>query len=111
MLNKKSSLYQNKNVGLNYTRTGFYEISKKPKCKIDDLLNIKKDNNEIKGDISCQKLSKLKPLKTHASICIQEQLMSIYCFFVIAALTKGVSVFNGISDLANKRKSHQEHMK
>ncbi len=60
LLNKKSSI-KIKNVGLNPTRIGFYEILKKNGAKIK-FKNIKKIDNEIVGDIFV-KSSKLKPLK------------------------------------------------
>ena len=49
LLNKTSTL-KIKNVGLNPTRTGFYEILKKQGAKIN-FKNIKKNNNEYRGDI------------------------------------------------------------
>ena len=39
-----------KNVGLNPTRTGFYKLLKKQGGKIS-FVNLKKENNELKGDI------------------------------------------------------------
>ena len=65
LLNKNSTL-KIKNVGLNPTRTGFYEILKKQKVKIN-FKNIIKDNNEIIGDILI-KSSKLKPMNVPASL-------------------------------------------
>ena len=65
LLNKNSVL-KIKNVGLNPTRTGFYEILKKQKANIR-FLNIKKENNEIRGDILV-KSCKLKPMKTSANL-------------------------------------------
>ena len=37
--------------------------------------------------------------------------MNILFFFVIAALTSGVSIFKGIKDLSNKESSRAEEMK
>ena len=107
LLNQDSSL-KIKNVGLNPTRTGFYEILKKQKVNLR-FVNLKKENNEIRGDIIV-KSSKLKPMKTEASIyprTTDEYLI----LFVIAALTKGISTFKGISDLANKESSRAHEMK
>jgi len=107
LMNRKSSL-KIKNVGLNPTRTGFYDILKKQKINLK-FINLKKKNNEIRGDIIV-KSSKLKPMKTEASIYARttdEYLI----LFVIAALTKGVSTFKGISDLANKESSRAHEMK
>ena len=107
LMNHNSSL-KIKNVGLNPTRTGFYDILKKQKVNLK-FINLKKKNNEILGDIVV-KSSKLKPMKTKASIyprTTDEYLI----LFVIAALTKGVSTFKGISDLANKESSRAHEMK
>ena len=107
LLNRDSSL-KIKNVGLNPTRTGFYEILKKQKVNLR-FINLKKENNETRGDIII-KSSKLKPMKTIASIyprTTDEYLI----LFVIAALTKGISTFKGISDLANKESSRAHEMK
>ena len=107
LLNKKSSL-KIRNVGLNPTRTGFYDIIKKQSAKIK-LLNLRKKNNETSGDIFV-KSSILKPIKVSSkfySRTTDEYLI----LFVIAALTKGISVFNGISDLSNKESSRAYEMK
>ena len=107
LLSSNSSL-KIKNVGLNVTRTGFYEILKKQKAKLK-FTNIKKENNEIRGDIIV-KSSNLKSIKTKAAIyprTTDEYLI----LFVVAALTKGISTFKGISDLANKESSRAHEMK
>ncbi len=107
LLNKNSSL-KIKNVGLNPTRTGFYDIIKQQGAKIR-LLNIKKKNNEISGDIFV-KSSILRSIKVSSkfySRTTDEYLI----LFVIAALTKGISVFSGISDLSNKESSRAYEMK
>ena len=107
LLNENSSL-KIKNVGLNPTRTGFYDIIKQQGAKIR-LLNIKKKNNEISGDIFV-KSSILRPIKVSSkfySRTTDEYLI----LFVIAALTKGISVFSGISDLSNKESSRAYEMK
>ena len=102
------SMIKIKNVGLNPSRTGFYEILKKQNAKIK-FINLKKQNNEIKGDILV-KSSKLKPIKAPANIypsTTDEYLL----LFLIAGLQKGLSVFKGISDLANKESSRALEMK
>ncbi len=107
LLNKKSYL-KIRNVGLNETRIGFFQILKKQNANIK-FLNLKKENNEVRGDIVI-KSCKLKPMKTPSNIYSQttdEYLI----LFVIAALTKGVSTFKGISDLANKESSRAHEMK
>ncbi len=107
LLNKNSKI-KIKNVGLNPTRTGFYEILKKQKANIK-LINIKKENNEIRGDIIAQSC-KLKPMYTTSdfySKTTDEYLL----LFVLAGLTKGVSTFNNISQLQNKESSRAYEMK
>ena len=107
LLNPNSSI-RIKNVGLNPSRTGFYKILKKQKAKLK-FVNLKKENNEVSGDILV-KNCKLKPLKTPASMypsTTDEYLL----LFLIAALQKGISVFKGISDLANKESSRAYEMK
>ena len=98
LLNKKSFL-EIKNVGLNPTRTGFYQLLKKQGAKIK-FRNIKKRNNELTGDILI-KSSKLKPI--NASKDFYTNTTDEYpILFAMAALINGVSTFSGISDLANK---------
>ncbi len=97
-----------KNVGLNPTRMGFYNILKKQKAKLK-FVNIKKENNELSGDILVQSC-KLKPIKTAANMyasTTDEYLL----LFLIAGLQHGVSIFKGISELANKESSRAHEMK
>ena len=98
LLNKDSSL-KIKNVGLNPTRNGFYQLLKKQGAKIK-FKNLKKINNELRGDIivnSC----KLKPIR--ASKSYYTNMTDEYpILFVMAALIKGTSSFKGINDLTNK---------
>ena len=96
------------NVGLNPTRTGFYELLKKQKAKIK-FTNIRKLNNEVSGDIII-KSCKLKPFNTPVSI-YPKTTDEYLILFVMAALTKGVSTFKGIADLANKESSRAYEMK
>ena len=107
LLNSKSSLVI-KNVGLNPSRIGFYKVLIKQKANIK-FLNLKKENNESKGDIFV-KSCKLKPLSVPANMypsTTDEYLL----LFLIAGLQKGVSTFRGISDLANKESSRAHEMK
>ena len=107
LLNKNSYI-KIKNVGLNPSRTGFYKILKKQKAKLK-FINLKKRNNEISGDIIV-KSCKLKPIKTKANMypsTTDEYLL----LFLIAAFQNGVSVFEGISGLANKESSRAYEMK
>tara|TARA_Y100001970_G_scaffold266075_1_gene354331 strand:- start:7938 stop:9296 length:1359 start_codon:yes stop_codon:yes gene_type:complete len=98
-----------KNVGLNPKRTGFYRLMKKHGAKIV-YKNLRKNNiNELVGDI-CIKSSKLKPIR--ASAKIYPSMPDEYpILFIIAALTPGVHVFKGISDLSNKESSRAYEIK
>ena len=106
LLNKKSSLII-KNVGLNTKRIGFYQLLKKQGANIK-FKNLRKKNNEITGDIQI-KSHKLKPIyasKSYYTIMTDEYPI----LFVISALTKGVSTFKGIEDLANKESNRIKEM-
>ena len=106
LLNKDSSLIIKK-LGLNPSRTGFYEILKKQGANII-FKNLKKNNNELQGDVLV-KSSNLKPI--HASKSYYTNMTDEYpILFVIAALTKGVSSFKGIGDLANKESNRIKEM-
>ena len=107
LLNSKSSI-KIKNVGLNPSRIGFYKILKKQNANLK-FINLKKENNEISGDILVQSC-KLKPIKASAKFypsTTDEYLL----LFLIASLQNGVSIFRGISDLANKESSRAHEMK
>ena len=103
----KNSNIKIKNVGLNPTRTGFYELLKKHGAKIK-FLNIKKNNNEIYGDILV-KSSKIKPIKAGSKYYVKST-DEYPILFVIAALSNGVSMFSGIGDLANKESNRVKEM-
>ena len=106
LLNKDSSLIIKK-LGLNPSRTGFYKILKKQGANII-FKNLKKNNNELQGDVLV-KSSNLKPI--HASKSYYTNMTDEYpILFVIAALTKGVSSFKGIGDLANKESNRIKEM-
>ena len=106
LLNKNSYL-KIKNIGLNPTRIGFYELLKKHKAKIE-FKNIKKKNNEIFGDIHV-KSSKLKPIKASREYYVKAT-DEYPILFVIAALIDGESTFKGIEDLANKESNRVKEM-
>ena len=106
LLNNKSSL-KIKNVGLNPTRTGFFNILKKQGADIK-MMNIKKENNEIKGDIFI-KSSKIKPIKASKEYYVNST-DEYPILFVVAGLINGVSVFKGIKDLANKESNRISEM-
>ena len=96
-----------KNVGLNSTRTGFYHLLKKHGAKIK-FEKIKKKNTEPVGNIVV-KSCKLKPIKASKSYYVNST-DEYPILFVIAALTKGISIFKGIKDLANKESNRIKEM-
>jgi len=106
LLNKNSSL-KIKNVGLNPTRIGFYELLKKHGAKIK-FKDIRKSNNEIYGDIYI-KSCKIKPIRASKEYYVKST-DEYPILFIIAALTNGMSVFKGIKDLANKESNRIKEM-
>ena len=106
LLNKNSKI-KIKNVGMNPTRIGFYNLLKSQKANIK-FSNLKKMNNEIYGDISANS-SKLKPIKASKKYYVSAT-DEYPILFVIAALTNGISIFKGIGDLANKESNRIKEM-
>jgi 3-phosphoshikimate 1-carboxyvinyltransferase len=106
LLNQNSSI-KIRDVGLNPTRTGFYQLLKKQNAKIK-FMNLKKKNNELRGDIIIQS-SKIKPIQASKRYYVNST-DEYPILFVIAALTKGISVFNGIGDLKNKESNRIKEM-
>ena len=106
LLNKNSSI-KIRNVGLNPTRTGFYQLLKQQNAKIK-FINLKKENNELKGDILIRS-SKVKPISASKKYYVNAT-DEYPILFVIAALTKGVSIFRGIGDLKNKESNRITEM-
>jgi len=97
-----------KYVGLNSRRIGFYNLLKQHGAKIK-FKNIKEINHEKVGDVEVQN-SKLKAIKASPNYYVSAT-DEYPILFVIAALTKGTSVFKGIEDLANKESNRIEEMK
>ncbi len=106
LLNDRSSL-EIKNVGLNPTRTGFFNILRRQGANIK-IRNMKKENNETRGDIFV-KSSKLKPIKASKEYYVNST-DEYPILFVVAGLTKGISIFKGIKDLANKESNRISEM-
>ena len=106
LLNHNSSL-KIKNVGLNPTRIGFYNILKKQAAKIK-FSNLVRENNEIRGDIFV-KSCKIKPLKASKEYYVNST-DEYPILFIIAGLTRGISIFSGIKDLANKESNRITEM-
>ncbi len=98
ILNDKSSV-KIRNVGLNSRRIGFYQLLKKSGAKII-FKNIKKKNNENIGDVYVE-YSKMNPIKANSSFYVSAT-DEYPIMFIIAALTPGISIFKGISELKNK---------
>ena len=96
---KENSILKIKDVGLNKTRTGFYQILKKQGAKIK-FKNLKNRSKELRGDIII-KSCKLKPIYAPKEYYVNTT-DEYPILFIMAALIKGVSIFKGISDLANK---------
>ncbi len=99
ILNDKSFI-KIKNVGINPTRIGFYNLLKNHGAKIN-IIKRKKINNELVGDIIVKSGKLKKPILAKKTY-YQNTTDEFPILFCIAALTKGASVFNGIKDLANK---------
>ena len=106
LLNDRSSL-EIKNVGLNPTRIGFFNILRRQGANIK-IRNMKKENNETRGDIFV-KSSKLKPIKASKEYYVNST-DEYPILFVVAGLTKGISIFRGIKDLANKESNRISEM-
>ena len=97
-----------KSVGLNPRRVGFYNLLRKHGARIK-FKNIKKNNHEIVGDIHVES-SELKSIKANSTYYVSAT-DEYPILFVIAAMTKGNSVFKGIKDLANKESNRIEEMR
>ena len=106
LLNKSSAL-RIKNVGLNPTRMGFYELLKKSGAKIK-FKNKKRKNNEVFGDIYITS-REIKPI-----IATREYYVKATdeypILFVISALTKGISTFKNVGELKNKESDRIKEM-
>ena len=106
MLNKNSSL-KIKNVGINPTRTGFYELLKKSGAKIK-FTNKKIKNNEISGDIFI-KSQKIKPIIASREYYVKAT-DEYPILFIISALTKGTSIYKNVGGLKNKESDRIKEM-
>ncbi len=97
-----------KNVICNSTRIGFFKILKEKMNANIKIKNLRKVSEEPVGDIVI-KSSILKPVN-----CPKELvpfLIDEFCIlFVIAALTKGLSKFNGINELRYKESDRIKNM-
>ena len=106
LLNENSSI-KIINVCLNKTRIGFYNLLKKQGAKIK-FKNLYMENNEPRGDILVES-SNLKPINASKKYYVNST-DEYPILFIIAALTKGVSKFYGIAELANKESNRIKEM-
>ena len=106
MLNKNSTL-KIKNVGINPTRIGFYELLKKSGAKIK-FTNKKRVNNEMLGDIFI-KSQKIKPIIASGEYYVKAT-DEYPILFIISALTKGTSIFKNVGGLKNKESDRIKEM-
>ncbi len=106
LLNKSSSIII-KDVGLNKTRTGFYQLLKKQGARIK-FKKLKIVQNELRGDILV-KSSKLKAIRASKSYYVNST-DEYPILFIIAGLIKGTSIFKGLEDLANKESNRIKEM-
>jgi len=107
LLNKNSFL-EIKNVGLNPTRIGFYQLLKTHGANIK-FFNIRKLNNETIGNIKIKSGKLKKPILASKNFYTKttDEFPILFC---IAALNKGISKFRGIEDLANKESNRIKEM-
>jgi len=97
-----------KNVICNSTRIGFLKVLKEKMNAKIKISNKKKISGEPIGDIII-KSSKLKPV--NCSKKLVPFLIDEFCIlFVISALTKGLSKFNGINELRHKESDRIKNM-
>ncbi len=106
LLKDKSSL-KIKNVGLNPTRIGFYNLLKKSGAKIK-FVNKRILNNEKVGDILVTS-GKIKPIRASKKFYLNTT-DEYPILFIISALTEGKSYFSGINDLKNKESDRIKEM-
>ena len=104
---KKNSSLKILNVGLNSRRIGFYQLLKNQGAKIK-FKNLRRLNYELCGDIIIEH-SKLNPLKANKDYYVKAT-DEYPILFVMAGLTKGVSIFEGIGDLVNKESNRIKEM-
>ncbi len=107
LLNKNSFL-EIKNVGLNPTRIGFYQLLKMHGANIK-FFNIRKLNNETIGNIKIKSGKLKKPILASKDFYTKttDEFPILFC---IAALNKGISKFKGIGDLVNKESNRIKEM-
>ena len=106
ILNRNSTV-KIKNVGLNPTRIGFYNLLKEHGAKIK-FDNLKRQNNELSGDIIVKSCN-VRPITASKHFYVNST-DEYPILFVIAALINGTSKFSGIGDLTNKESNRIKEM-
>ena len=106
LINKKSKIIL-KQVHINPTRIGFFNIIKKHNGKIF-FKNKRVMGNETVADILI-KSSNLVPLKVREKFFVSCQ-DEFPIMFAMASLLPGVSIFKGINDLTNKESNRIKEM-
>ena len=96
-----------KNINCNPTRLGFINILKKMNADIK-IKNLKKKYGEPVGNISI-KSSSLRSIKCPKNL-VPYAIDEFPLLFIAAALTKGISKFNGISELRHKEQDRIKSM-
>ena len=99
ILNKKSKI-KIKSVNLNPTRTGILRVLKKINAKFK-IINKKKIDNELVGDIVAKSSPNLKPIKCNNALN-SSLIDELPILFVIAAKSKGISYFKDLEALRGK---------
>ena len=106
LLSKNSKIIL-KQVHINPTRIGFFNIIRKHKGKIS-FKNKKNQGNEIVADIHVAS-SKIRALNVSEKFFVSCQ-DEFPLMFAIASLLPGTSTFKGIEDLANKESNRIKEM-
>jgi len=106
LLSKNSRIIL-KQVHINPTRIGFFNIIRKHKGKIS-FKNKKMQGNEMIADVHV-KSSKMKPLKVSEKFFTSCQ-DEVPIMTIIACFLPGTSIFKGIEDLANKESNRIKEM-
>ena len=97
------------NVLCNPTRIGFIKILKEKMGAKIKIKNLTKISGELVGSIEV-KNSKLKPVNCPKEI-IPTLIDELPIFFIISALTQGVSRFRGINEAAKKESNRIEEIR
>ncbi len=106
LLNKNSKIIL-KQVHINPTRIGFFNIIRNHKGKIN-FKNKRMQGSEIVADVHVES-SKMKPLKVSEKFFTSCQ-DEVPIMTILACFLPGTSIFRGIEDLANKESNRIKEM-